>query len=88
MTWKDINDSIGKKHHRRISEVLHNNVKVTDSKQIAEFFSNYFGSVATNLQSNTPNSNIFPMSFMGVADDLSMQYELSTYLEVENIGNR
>ena len=49
MTWKNIIDLIGNKRHRKIFEVFHKNVNVTDPKQIAEFFNNYFGSVVINL---------------------------------------
>ena len=72
MIWNNIYDLIDNKYHRKISEVLHNKVRVTEPEQIAEFFNNYFGSVSINLQNNIPNSIISPLCFMSEVNDLSM----------------
>ena len=55
VTLKNINDLIGNKFQNKITEILNNNIKVTDHNQISELCNNYFAFyLASELQSMIP----------------------------------
>ena len=84
-TWRNVNNLIGNNRRNVVTEVVYNNNKVTSAKEISELFNNYFGTIASNLQSNIPASTSTPMSFMGDSNEVSIDCVQSTNLEIKNI---
>ena len=56
-TWKGINQLINRSKSKRKSIFLNDNGLVTDQRQVANKFNNYFINVAENLSSKIPNKN-------------------------------
>ena len=87
-TWSTINSVIGGKRRRVLSEVIKEGVHYTSNTDMAECFDNYFGSIASNLRSNIPSTDLSPLSYMGDRMIVSMEYEPATVFEVENIFSK
>ena len=64
-TWKVLKDIIGRKKSNLFpKKFLVGHREVTDKKQIASGFNNYFTHVGTELQRNIPKSNINPLLYI------------------------
>ena len=50
--------------NRLIKRIIFNNIEYNDPKDIAQAFNSYFSSVASELNSKIPTSNIDPISFL------------------------
>ena len=64
-TWKVLKDIIGKKKSKHLpNRFLVGNGEVTNKKQIATGFNNYFTNVGKELQKNIPRTNIDPLQYI------------------------
>ena len=84
-TWKTINDFIGCKRRRSLSEIIKEGVSYSSDSDIANCFNSFFGSIASNLRNNIPNTNRSPLSYMGNREISSIQYHPTSAAEVEVI---
>ena len=64
-TWSLIKNLIGSNMNKSsIRQIIVNNIEYTDDLSIAELFSDYFSTVAPNLEHSLPQSNLNPLSFI------------------------
>ena len=57
--------------------LIFNNVEVTDEFDIAQLFNNFFTGIATELETNIPDSNIDPLSLVSRVDASVFLYPVS-----------
>lgn len=65
-TWKNINEILNRdKRSKRISKhFIHNNTKITDHKQIANLFNDYFTNIGPNLANKISNAKYTPKHYL------------------------
>lgn len=84
--WKTINLILNKNNKSSYpSKIVHDDIEITNCQDISNVFSNYFSSVATDLDSNIPLSNIDPLDFLTEALDTSFFVRPASVAEVSNI---
>ena len=65
--WDVINEILNRKKDKQSTKTnsfLHNNKEITDNKEIANQFNNFFATVGKNLADKIPKSNKKPLDFM------------------------
>ena len=88
-TWKGIKDilNLKGKNDQHISQISSNNKLISDEKEIANVFNNFFINVGTKLDSEIPKTNtkLSPNSFLGDKNEQSLQLNPTTPTEIIDI---
>ena len=76
-TWNTINELIRRKSNPNLPEYfIHDNNKVTNPKQIAEYFNNYYGSIGNTMASSiTYNGPYTPDKYLNFVHDKTLNFE-------------
>ena len=85
-TWNNINSTLkGKKNEGNVSLVDDDGIESSDNKHVADMFSKYFSSVATDLEKKIPDPVTNPMDYMGPIINESFYAHPSEPEEVLNL---
>ena len=87
-TWKTLNCLIRSKKTSKDETLNHNGSSITDPAVIAELFNNYFSNIAYNHDCNIPNSNTYPLYFLGAPVENSFFSHPSDSEEIVNLIRR
>ena len=90
-TWKGIKDilNLKSKDDQHISQIYHNNKTISNEKDIANVFNNFFTNIGTNLDSEIPKTNIMknPQTYLQNKVEQSLILTPTTPSEVTSIIN-
>ena len=88
-TWKGIKDilNLKGKTDQHISQISSNNKLISDEKEVANVFNNFFVNIGTKLDSEIPKTNtkLSANSFLGDKNEQSLQLNPTTPTEIIDI---
>ena len=90
-TWKTLNSLIRCRNTSKDVTLNHNGSSISGAIRqsvIAEVFNTYFSNIAFNLDRNIPQSNIFPLNFIGAPVEISFFCANSDSEEIVNLIRR
>ena len=86
LTWKTLNNLMGRANKKSIKSIITDSGEIYDEFDMAETFNRYFANVPLELDTNVPDSNIDPTSFIHInLNSTITEFEPCTPDEVSTI---